>query len=181
MAQEPFLLDPRYRGTLDGEAFRRRYREVNEVRWFVGCLWFLIPAALSIPSLILWLLGRLRGDPDHFETAAWLLLIPLVAFLLVLTAFIIRLRDIAFHRRMARDGTRLDGTIVTCLRKLYQYGEDESSEYLLEVVYKARTPSGVDIRGVKALKRDDLLNATLPPPGHPVVVLALDDRRHTVL
>jgi hypothetical protein len=181
MAQEPFLLDPRYHGTLDNESFRRRYREVNEARWYVGCLWFLIPVVLSITSLIFWLLGRLRGDPDHFETAAWLCLIPGAAFLLLAVAFVLRQRDRAFHRRMARDGTRLDGTIVTCLRKLYQYGEDESSEYLLEVVYKARTPSGVDIRGVKALKRDDFLNSPLPPPGHPVVVLVLDDRWHTVL
>ena len=57
----------------------------------------------------------------------------------------------------------------------------ESSGYVVEVVYTVRTRSGKELRGVKALARHDLLNATLPEPGTPVVVLVLDDRYHLML
>jgi hypothetical protein len=72
----------------------------------------------------------------------------------------------------------LTGRVVSCVRKVYPkqpYGG------AVEVVYTVRTPSGVELKGTKAMERDDLLNATLPRPGSPVVVLVLDDRWHLMI
>src|SRR5262249_24317156 len=181
MAQEPFLLDPRYRGTLDSDAFRHRYLEVNRERWRVDCLFFLLPLPFLIPSLIVLLLGVTRHDPEQLETGAglaWIAALPAVFAAALLVA---RQIERAYHRRFAFRSVRVLGRTVTCLRKLYRHGEDTPDEYVVEVVYTARSPSGADLRGVKALPRDDLLNVPLPPPGTPVVVLVLSDKRHTIL
>lgn len=181
MAQEPFLLDPRFNGTLDSEAFRWRYLEINRPRWWVDGLMFLAPLPFLLPSLIFLLLGATRHDPEQLETAAdlaWIAVLPavFVAALLIARQF---LR--AYHWRFAFRSARVPGRTVTCLRKLYRHGEDTPDEYVVEVVYTARSPSGAELRGVKGLPRDDLLNAPLPPPGTPVVVLVLNDKHHTVL
>jgi hypothetical protein len=181
MAQEPFLLDPRYKGALDGDAFRRRYLKINRSRWWVDGVAFLVPLPFLLPSLIVLLVGRANHDPEQIETGmglAWIAVVPALfaAFVLVVRQF-----ERAYHRRFAFRSVRVPGKTVTCLRKYYSHGEDSDGEYVVEVVYTARGPSGADLRGVKGLPRDDLLNAPLPPPGTPVVVLVLNDRHHTVL
>ena len=181
MAQEPFLLDPRYKGTLDGNAFRRRYLEINRHRWWVDGVVFLVPLPFLLPSLIVLMLGRANHDPEQLESGAglaWIAVVPAPFAALVLVA---RQVERAYHWRFAFRSVRVPGKTVTCLRKLYRHGEDTPDEYVVEVVYTARSPTGADLRGVKGLARDDLLNVPLPPPGTPVVVLVLNDKRHTIL
>jgi hypothetical protein len=181
MAQEPFLLDRRFAGTLDSDAFRRRYLEINRPRWWVDGVMLLLPLPFLLPSLIFLLLGVTRHDAEQLETAgdlAWIAVLPAVFVAALLVA---RQGLRAYHRRVAFRSARVPGRTVTCLRKLYRHGEDTPDEYVVEVVYTARSPSGADLRGVKALARDDLLNVPLPPPGTPVVVLVLNDKHHTIL
>jgi hypothetical protein len=181
MAQEPFLLDPRYKGTLDGDAFRRRYVRINRGRWWVDGVVLLLPLPFLLPSLIVLLLGRAHHDPEQIETGAglgWIAVVPALFAGLVLVA---RQVERVYHWRFAYRSVRVAGKTVTCLRKFYEHGEDTLGEYVVEVVYTARSPSGADLRGVKGLARDDLLNVPLPPPGTPVVVLVLNDKHHTVL
>src|SRR5262249_35486378 len=179
MSQEPFLLDPRYHGTLDSDAFRRRYLELNRRRWWSSCAVFGVPVPFLIPSLVFFIMGLVRRRADDFDMCAWLLLIPALPFALALIGFALHVRERAFHRRMARHGARVAGTIVTCLRKYYPHDtdtsegpatfadmipglesddEDDSSSAgdVLEVVYAARAPSGAELRGVKARRRNDL-------------------------
>jgi hypothetical protein len=178
MAQEPFLLDRGYEGTLDSDAFRERCFNLSVQRLIPG---WLVPVATLFgmsPSLIFLIVGLVRHDPTEYALSGGMSFIGVMAFGGTFFAYWQDRKVRVFNRRFARECRPMMGQIVTCLRKTY--GKDGYQGFV-EVTYMLRTPSGTELRGVKALQRDDLLNATLPQAGHPVVVLVLDDRWHLML
>jgi hypothetical protein len=178
MAHEPFLLDPSYDGLLDSDAFRAHFLRTADRRVTPPWLIVLLPFLALTPSLIFLVSGLVRPQTTYFALSAGLSLLSVPVFLFVPVWLREDRKQREFNRRFARESQKLTGRVVTCLRKQYPkqvYGG------VVEVVYAVRTPSGVELKGTKAMVRDDLLNATLPRPGAPVVVLVLDDRWHLML
>jgi hypothetical protein len=176
MPPQPFVLDPDFEKHLDGDAFRAVYLRKNVSSPWIYLIYFFVPVMFLVPSLAFLLMGWMTDKRDYYENAAWGLLAPVVPLIGAVIAIVVDVRHQAYQRRFAYDSEKRIGRIVTCLRKMYGRGEDTPNEYVVEVVYVVRTRSGEEIRGVRAQQRHDLLNATLPPPGTPVVVMVLDNR-----
>jgi hypothetical protein len=178
MAHEPFLLDPSFDGTLDSDAFRAHFlQKAQRARVPRIILPFVVLLTL-IPSLIFLIIGLVRRDPVEYAISAGLSLLGVPGFVFVLVIYLDDRKQREFNRRFAEGCQKLTGRVVSCVRKVYP---QQAYGGAVEVAYAARTPSGVELNGSRAVVRDDLLNAALPPPGTPVVVLVLDDKWHLML
>jgi hypothetical protein len=178
MAQEPFLLDRSYDGLLDSDAFRAHYLQAANRRLLSPASIVLFPFMTLTPSLIFLVIGLFDPQTAYFAISAGFALFVSPVFLFIPTWLREERKSREFNRRFAEESQKLTGRVVTCVRKVYPkhaYGG------AVEVVYTVRTPSGVELKGTKVMERDDLLNATLPRPGTPVVVLVLDDNWHLML
>ena len=178
MAHESFLLDRSFDGTLDSDAFRAHFlRKAQRARVprIILPLILLVPLT---PSLIFLIMGLVSRDPTQYAISAGLSLLGVLGFVFVLVIYLDDRKQRAFNRRFARESQKLTGRVVSCLRKQYPNAAYGGA---VEVVYTVRTPSGGELKGTKAMERGDLLNATLPRPGAPVVVLVLDDKWHLMV
>jgi hypothetical protein len=178
MAHEPFLLDPSYDGLLNSDAFRAHYLRGANRQLLPAWLIVLFPFLALTPSLIFLVVGLFDPQKAYFGVSAGLALFFSPVFLFIPTWLRQERKSREFNRRFAQECQKLTGRVVSCVRKQYP---KQAYEGVVEVVYTVRTPSGVELKGTKAMVRGDLLNATLPRPGAPVVVLVLDDRWHLMV
>src|SRR5262249_39760427 len=154
------------------DAFRAHYLRKADRDITPAWLTFLLPLLALIPSLIFLIVGFFEPRTTYFALSAGLSLFCVPVFLFVPVWLREDRKQREFNRRFARECQQMTGRVVTCLRKQYP---NRAYGGAVEVVYTVRTPSGAELRGAKVMARDDLLNATLPRPGTPVVVLVLDD------
>ena len=178
MAHESFLLDRSYDGLLDSDAFRAHYLRGANRRLLSAWSIVLLPFLTLIPSLIFLVIGLFDPQKAYFGVSAGMALFFSPVFLFIPTWLREERKSREFNRRFAQECQKLTGRVVSCVRKVYP---KQAYGGAVEVVYTVRTPSGVELKGTKAMERGDLLNATLPLPGAPVVVLVLDDKWHLMV
>jgi len=86
-------------------------------------------------------------------------------------------REVHKRRRLASNGQRISGEIVHCSSHL-----DSDGDFVLDARFRFRSPQAwVWIEGKGSQLRKDLKGEPLPPPGTPVHVLYLDDKRYMML
>lgn len=178
MAQEPFLLDTSYDGLLDSDAFRAHYLRGANRRLLSPASIILFPFLTLTPSLIFLVIGLFDPQIAYFAISVGFALFVSPVFFFIPTWLREERRSREFNRRFAEECQKLTGRVVSCVRKAYP---KQTYGGVVEVVYTVRTHSGVELKGTKAMERGDLLNATLPRPGTPVVVLVLDDNWHLMI
>jgi hypothetical protein len=79
-------------------------------------------------------------------------------------------------RRLARDGQRLQGSVVSCTTK-----NDDEGRLVVDLQYRFVTPSGREITDTVTSSRKDWTEAARPEPQTPVVVLYLSDTNYQLL
>jgi hypothetical protein len=177
MTPEPFIVDPRHRGTLANDAFRGVYAGPPAWKKYRVA----VPVLLGVGVVGLVLVGvgfaSLRGDGPNFGTGLGLLGLGLVTCAVWQTVLVVRTER--RERRLAARGRVVPGRIVSCRGGLDPF--EQGQVYYLDVVYHARGPAGEQITGAKSVRRDDLNGQPLPPPGTPVAVVFLDKKAHDVL
>jgi hypothetical protein len=80
----------------------------------------------------------------------------------------------SFH--YSQRGKLLDGELLQV-----KGSPADSSGYVALFIYKFVTPSGCELSGMYASRRDDLHYRPLPDVGSPVKVLYIDDQHHRML
>lgn len=96
---------------------------------------------------------------------------------IVLTISWLLVREVRKRRRLARNGQWLSGEIARCTSHL-----DSDGDFVLDVTFRFRSPqTGMWIEAKDSQLRKDLKGEPLPPPGTPVHVLYLDDKRYMML
>jgi hypothetical protein len=174
---EPFLLDAGYRGTLDSEAFRGRFRSVNGAD---------VPGSLAVAAIALLFALVWLGLGPAFIVLAFVLRKPDLAFIAIpLTPVGLLMGGVilfmcrgawkrnALLRRLAREGRLVPGALLDCKG---EYSVDEGmSCYMVTVRYRGVAPCGKEVEGTEQRNREDHYEKPLPDPGTPVVVLTLPD------
>jgi hypothetical protein len=177
MTPEPFIVNPRHRGTLANDAFRNTY--AGPPAWKKYRVAVPVLLGLGVAGLVLVGLGvnSLRGDGPSFSTGLGLLGLGLVTWAVWQAVLVVRTER--RERRLAAQGRLVPGRIVSCRGGLDP--SEHGRSYYLDVVYRVQGPAGEMITGTKSLPRDDLHGQPLPQPGTPVAVLFLDEKVHDVL
>jgi hypothetical protein len=181
MSQRPFLLEPRYAGTLDSDAFRHKFVELNHLslpRMAATCAACFLPLLLVAPPLATY---YFTGDPFYWFGSLWALAaaIVIMGVLLIWWGFCWR-RYWRMHR-LAWRGQLVEGCLLSARRKRAPASDSEDADIIVfEVEYRADLDGGC-VTGIKSRKRDDLLNTPLPEPGTPVFVLYCNAKTHTIL
>jgi hypothetical protein len=187
-AQPPFLLDPGYAGTLDSDAFRKRFADLVAMPRNIpayGCYALFFSLIFCVVPLGLFAYNR---DLEFLAgcSASAFMVWGLIGYFAWVWS-----KGWRYERRMRRlawYGQLVPGTLLVARRTRqtipgsdFSESEDSYTIVALEVQYQARTPAGLRVQGAGVFRRDDLLNADLPEPGTPVWVLVLDDSTHAVL
>jgi len=167
MIEKPFLLDPSFADLIDSGAFRQRvYDKFSGMKTHDL---FVLSFAMNIPVIITAILGALIDRQFFLGTAIFGGVVGVVILISVVEHFVARDKRRRMHR-LAFEGELVTGHIIACERKCYR-----GASYKVEVQYAATAPSGKEVKWTQAMERDDLLNAPLPPPGWPVLVLMVDE------
>ncbi|HZZ78548.1 MAG TPA: hypothetical protein VFE62_08520 [Gemmataceae bacterium] len=173
MIEKPFLLDPSFEKLVDSGAFRKRiYEQHSGMRArdrFVMLLF------MNVPTIITFFLGLFVDRKIFIATGIWGGMIVLMCVFDLLNWSSSREKRQRMHR-LAFDGDLVTGRIISCERKCYP-----GPAYKVEVRFAAMAPSGKEVQRTVAVERDDLLNAPLPPPGWPVLVLMVDETLYFML
>lgn len=179
MTPEPFILDPRYFDSVEGEKYRKVYVQVNGGR--VGAYAALaFPVVFYTPALVLFIVAWSRDRPQDYWDA--LLAVGLATPFLLggLLAFFFARSDAREHEKFARDARLVPGTLTKIFWRRLTPERDPQPSYSLEAHFEF-TYDSKTVTGMKRLPRDDLLNATLAEPGTPVYVFMTDGQHYIML
>ncbi|HZZ78549.1 MAG TPA: hypothetical protein VFE62_08525 [Gemmataceae bacterium] len=184
----PFLLDPGYQGTLESDAFRRRFESLIAMPRNIpayGCYALFFSVIFVVPA-IAYIVYTRSPEVALGVCGSGIMVWGLIAYFAWVYSGGWRYER--RMRRLARHGTLVQGVVASAKRVRQtipgsDFSEDDDAYTVvaLEIKYRANTPAGETVHGSGMLRRDDLLNAELPRPGTPVWVLVLNRDTHAIL
>jgi hypothetical protein len=171
---EPFLLNPRNRDFVQGEA---RYIANLRINWSLDGLLGSVANTLAIPGIILLIIFSLPSM--HLFDIQTYVIFFVCSVCLAAAVWGLRLRNFV---RLSRDGRVIPGAVMKATAR-----HSKDGDYTVTVWYSFVSPVGNKVVGKNSMLRSDVRAEphrgfrTLPEPGTSVAVIYVDDKHFRML